>query len=118
MKQLFQDKSLTRDFVAIPTIAISFFTAAILWVTALRYIQGADNIIPLHYTIYFGIDLLGPAVQLLVLPVGVTIIAVVNTIVAVLLFKQKRILSYILLISSAVCALLSAAALYFILSIQ
>lgn len=56
--------------------------------------------LPLHYNIYWGIDLFGKWYQSFILPVFGFIVLIVNFILAVFLYSQKSLASYFFIISA------------------
>lgn len=58
--------------------------------------QGID-LVPLHYTIYFGSDLIGSKHKLLILPSLSLILTNLNLFLAHLFFKKELFLSYLLI---------------------
>lgn len=57
---------------------------------------------PLHYNIYFGIDLLGPWWYVLFLPGAGLLIIFGNFLISVLLLKRERLVAYFLSVASVV----------------
>lgn len=97
MKQFFYSKIASRKFILIFGCILN----AILWLyTAQRYLQATD-IVPLHYTIYFGIDLIDFKTKLFTYPlIGLSII-VVNGLLA-FLCKQEKLIGYLLLTNALI----------------
>ncbi|MFA6537008.1 MAG: hypothetical protein WCT18_01270 [Patescibacteria group bacterium] len=62
--------------------------------------------IPLHYNIYLGIDLFGPWTLILLVPLLGLLIAIVNSLLAVLLYNKKEIISYFLIFSTIIIQIL------------
>lgn len=62
--------------------------------------------VPLHYNIYFGIDLYGPWYQILVLPATGLAFLFINFILSFILYKRVRLYSYALLICLNICELI------------
>ena len=51
---------------------------------------------PLHYNIYFGIDLLGPWYQIFLLPILGLIFLLINFLFGMAVYRRELILSYFL----------------------
>jgi len=66
------------------------------WLFVLSQARHADSIVPLHYTIYFGIDSVGPWFFRLATPAAGLLIILVNHAIAISLFRQERMLAYLL----------------------
>ena len=88
------------------SMAVSIIGNAVLWGTLVARMGTWPSVIPLHYTIYFGIDLYGPWYKLFALPTLGLVVLVVNSLAAVRLFNRERIASYFLMISSALVQLI------------
>ena len=89
-------------------LVINLATWAIIYFKfrPLVYHLPADQaFIPLHYNIYLGIDSLGNWKKIFWLPGIGLIIGFINTILALMIFSKKEILSYFLSISFAVIQL-------------
>lgn len=113
-------KTLFRPFFQDRMIYINVFLAfainILIWITLFWQVEDFTALIPLHYNIYFGIDLLGPWYQIFVLPgVGLGII-LVNLILGIFYFNREKILSYFLIgVGTIVQFLLLAATIAIIL---
>lgn len=69
--------------------------------------------IPLHYNIYFGVDLLGPWYGIF-LPAGFGFLAlVINTVLVILIYEKQRLLAYFFAASTALLELILLAASFF-----
>ncbi len=78
-----------------------FYLGFIFFVT-----KGRNNdIIPLHYNIYFGIDSFGSPSKFFVLPQVSFIIFLINSFLCYYYYKYSRILSYFLLATSIFASL-------------
>ena len=80
------------------TRATLFFCLPVHLLTGLillRYFPRDENAV-LHYNTYFGIDLLGPWYQVLLIPlVGLCLLAI-NMVLAAVVWRRDRMLSYFL----------------------
>ncbi|MFA5021467.1 MAG: hypothetical protein WC508_00085 [Patescibacteria group bacterium] len=70
-----------------------------LWVGLLWQERAFSDSIPLHYNIYYGIDLLGPWYQILLLPGLGLIFLVLNFGLASIFYRKEKIVSYFLVFS-------------------
>jgi len=80
-------------------------------------LRGSDELIPLHYNIYFGVDLIGLKNQIYKIPLMGLIFGVVNYFLGFLIYKQEKYASYILLGSSLLVMVVLFLASGFILNI-
>ncbi len=91
MKQLLREKISSRQFVFI----ISCLLNGILWLYTAQHYFRATDIIPLHYTIYFGIDFIDFKSKLFIYPlIGLSII-VINGLLTIIC-KQEKLIGYLL----------------------
>lgn len=74
----------------------------------------ADNptktTLPLHYNVFFGIDLYAKWYRIFVLPLIGLLILIANFIIAQLIYSHKQILSYFLIFTALSCQLALAVA--------
>ena len=81
-------------------VGISFLLNLALWLIILLKlrpeIDAADQMIPLHYNIYFGIDYLGPWYYAFILPALGLFLLAINTFISFLIYIKEKILSYFL----------------------
>ncbi len=92
------------------TIRFSFLAGLFLnlasWIIIGRWVLRAPVSIPLHYNIYFGIDLFGDWAQLFIAPAFGLGIFIINCIAGVFLYEKDRILSYFLVCIAAAVELI------------
>ena len=72
-------------------------------------------VVPLHYTIYFGVDYAGSFSQIYAVPLMGLVFSFVNTILGYVMYNRMRILSYILNVVSILVHIILIAALIFII---
>ena len=68
-----------------------------LWIGILLQYRTAQAVVPLHYTIYFGVDRLGPWSDRLFLPAFGLLVILINAAVGYRVYSRQRMLGYILL---------------------
>lgn len=78
--------------VVVSLVLIGGMTALILW--KIMPIGLQRGIIPLHYNVYFGVDLLGRWFGVLYLPILGVILLIANMFFARLLWSKERLLSF------------------------
>ncbi len=109
------DTDAMRNFVKIQLrpLTIIFALSAIvnlfLWLFTYRQYQIATDLIPLHYTIYFGIDLIDFKTKLFTYPTIGIIILIVNSSLGVFIRKEPLIV-YILAITTLFAEIFTALA--------
>lgn len=73
-----------------------------LWLSFTIIPMGEENVF-LHYTILFGVDLIGPGKRILALPsLGLSIL-LLNAFIGWLTFPRERLVSYILAVGACFC---------------
>lgn len=75
--------------------SVALFWIAIL-VLAIATLRASQEFVALHYTVFFGVDLVGERWNILVFPAAGLVIAGVNTFLAWLCYKPVRFASHLL----------------------
>lgn len=99
------------------------FSAAIvlnlvIWVLLYFKIPHFGGFLPLHYNIYFGVDLTGMWYELIMIPVVGLFIILANFILATLVHSQEKILGYFLLSAALLAQLLLLVGFFWIVFIN
>lgn len=76
------------------------------------------SVIPLHYNIYFGIDLIGSPLRIFVLPLLGFLVGLLNFILAYIFYNRDKLLSYFLIISTILLEFFLVIASFFIILIN
>ena len=100
-KNLFlRDKIILNNLI----ISLACWLFGLIWL----YFKITPRVEPvaLRYTIYFGIDLIGPWYYVYIFPLSGIIIILINFILAYLIFLKIKILSYFLALASSVIQIL------------
>lgn len=91
-----------QQFIRHPIVWINLILAAILnigiWAILLINITPSTDLIVLHYTLYFGVDMIGKWRETLLIPVFGIFLILLNTLFAQFFFKKSHIISYFFLI--------------------
>ncbi len=95
---------LWQDKVMSVGIIISFIIVLTTWLLAAQS-ELEGNFTPWHYTVYFGIDRVGPWWYVLAYPLFSSIIFIANIVAAILLYFQRRLFSYVI-VSTTIVSLL------------
>lgn len=99
IKIILEDEYFKDNFIRIAFL-LSFLLNLALWFYISSQLRESHYSITLHYTIYFGIDLLGEAWQSLTIALVGFVIFVVNIILGFYIYKYKKIGSYFLAVTS------------------
>ena len=85
-----------KDKFILFNVIISLFFNTILWLMLILFIRRDEQLISLHYNIYYGVDKVGSSWQSYFLPLSAFATYLVNTIIAFYLNRRARFLSYFL----------------------
>lgn len=95
-------------------LALTFLVALLLngatWAFLRFRIPPTGELIPVHYTIYFGIDRLGSWISLFVLPLSGFVILIINAIGAVAVRKRDPFVGSLLIATALVMQVMVALA--------
>ena len=92
----FTSQVLWQDRVFLVGIFISLGILLFSWLLAAQSeLQG--DFIPWHYSVYFGIDRIGPWWYVLLYPTASSVVFLINTIIAILVYFQRKLFSYIVI---------------------
>jgi hypothetical protein len=98
--------------------AVSVLANLAIWVLLLTQIPRGSNQIFLHYTIFFGVDDIGPWRELLVVPAGGLFILLVNGIAGWLGFQKDKYLAHLLNAAACITQLFLLAASFLIVTLN
>ncbi|MFH1171566.1 MAG: hypothetical protein V1778_03445 [bacterium] len=88
---------------------------SVLWLFLSSRVEPQTQNIPLHYNIYFGIDLVGPWWYLLLIPAAGLLALCVNSVLSLILQKREKVIPYFLLLTSIFLQAICFWALYLML---
>jgi len=89
------DKLVFANFVV--SVGINLF----FWIFLILKLNKLEDIVPLHYNIYFGIDMIGSKAELLKMPALGLFILLVNIFLAFRIYKHERVNAYFLLFGNS-----------------
>ena len=93
-----------KDFFKNRFVLINLFLALflniLLWYLLFKGTPQERDLVPLHYSIYFGIDLIGPWYKIFILPILGAVFFLINSILGFLFYHLEKILSYFLVTAS------------------
>lgn len=97
-----------KDRLNLAGLFIGFVLNILIWLLLYfkigRVFQGESQwmeTIPLHYNIYFGIDLIGAWYKVVFIPLIGTVIFLLNFLLGYLVYVKEKILSYFLILTAA-----------------
>ena len=91
--------SIFRDKILVAMWLLSALADGLAWWLLYSKFHAQTEFVPLHYNIYFGIDLYGPWWRVLLLPLSGTFFLFLNPILSFILYQRAKIISYLLLFS-------------------
>ena len=108
-------KALFVDSILRWLVSISFLINAALWAGSIFLARAlGEGLAVLHYNVVFGIDLIGNASQMYIMPLLALVIVIGNTLLAsYFLYRRERIAVIILISAALLCNLYALVALYF-----
>lgn len=105
-----------KDRLIFVSLGSAVILNIILWLAVAGKFGWSVEKIPLHFSVVYGIDLLGSARQLYVVPLTGAVILGINIALSALLYSREKLFSYFLSFGSLVIqAILSLAILAIIL---
>lgn len=91
-----------RHPVAWINLALAVFFNLASWGILLLNISPTPDLIVLHYTLYFGVDMVGSWAESLLIPLAGVWLIIVNTLFAQYFFKKNHIVSMFFLIMTPI----------------
>lgn len=90
-----------RDKLVISSLGVAVVLNAALWLYLLLAVKSAENIF-LHYTIHFGVDLVGSFTNLLMLPLLGLALILLNFTIAYFLYDNLKRLGLLMAVATPV----------------
>src|SRR4030042_5829024 len=95
-----------------PVIFFSFVLAALvslaMWVTIWMIVEPTDQLVIIHYNIYFGVDEIGNWKSIFLMPALSTAILFVNAVLSRFFYYKERLVSYLFAAMALLVQLLMA----------
>lgn len=113
-----QTQAFFRDRLTRYGVLVSVLVNASLWLVVGIAMRQLPDFASLHYTIYFGIDWIGPRYYLLWLPAISAALLVVNTALSLPLYAIEKMLAYFLVSGAVLVQVVAVISLSFILFIN
>lgn len=112
-------RSLTlKDHVIVTFLLLSLVINLVLWFYLAYFLRPSDIPVPLHFTVYFGIDYIDLWYKIFSLPLFGILILLMNFSLIYLLYLKERILSYLLVVNTLLVHLLLFTAGYLIVRLN
>lgn len=113
---------MTQAFSKDKFVKVSFFVGILvnilLWLWLGFHFRNLPDTVFLHYSIYFGIDLIGPWYQILFIPLLGLVFFAVNFSLGFVFYKVEKLLGYFLVCSAAFFQFILLLASFFIISVN
>ncbi len=87
---------LVADSTILRILLLSLLLNVVQWVYLVRYVTPQPYPIPLHYTITFGIDRIGPWYSAFILPLSGTIMIIINLLLSALTVEHHRVTAFLI----------------------
>jgi hypothetical protein len=87
-----------KDRIILSLVGISVAINGYLWWLLYSKFRHETEFIPLHYNIYFGIDLYGPWYRILLMPASGTGIVFINLVLSIIIYRRAKPMAYVLLV--------------------
>lgn len=109
-------KSLLVMINTIFSLAVNFFILIFLYIKIHPFSYLTDfGTIPLHYNLYFGIDVYGKWYSVFALPLMGVLVVLINNFIGYLLYNKERLVSQFLIILQLIISLMLLAGAIFII---
>lgn len=109
------DRQVRINFILSLVLNILIWLAVGIKLQPFSYLSASGNI-PLHFNVYFGIDVYAPWYYVFIIPAFGLMVIILNNIIGYLLFAKERLLSYFLAyVQTLVNLVLLAAGIFVIL---
>ena len=95
-----------KDKLILSLAGGSIVANGVLWWLLYSKFQNQTEFIPLHYNIYFGIDLYGPWYRILLMPLTGTGVFFINLVLSIIIYKQAKPMAYVLMVVTVLLELL------------
>jgi len=96
----FSKSDFFRDQLILVSVLFAILTNIVLWIVLLSKFRFDSDPIPLHFSIIYGIDFVGPGTRIYEISAAGLVIWFVNLILAKVVYKKEKLFSYFLTFSS------------------
>lgn len=91
-----------RDRLILVSGLLSLLVNIILWIILLSKFGYSQEPTPLHFSVIYGIDFVGPSSKIYQIPFLGLVIFSINTFLSRLAYEREKLFSYFLLVAAAV----------------
>jgi len=107
---IYNKKKYFSDIYILVGLIIALVLNALLWWLLYSNFNSQTEFVPLHYNIYFGIDLYGPWFHILLMPLSGLVFILINTVISYIVYQRAKLVSYIIISSLVFCEIILLAA--------
>lgn len=86
-----------QDKIVVANILVILFLTVSGWLLVAQF-ERFEGFVPWHYTVYFGIDRVGPWWRVVQYPTFGSLVALINFFLAVGFYHQRRLFAYLIFI--------------------
>lgn len=115
MSREYRQSFLSNPFLLTATL-VAFLGNAALWVLLAFRLQPRAEVVPLHYNIYFGIDLVGPWWYTYILAIAGLLVFIVNLLLTIAIASRERVAAYFLTMGSILVQIVCFLTVYLMLT--
>lgn len=105
-RQKWLSSAYLADRLIFVSLAVSLLLNIILWIILLNKFGVKSEVIPLHFSVVYGIDFVGPTYLVFELPILGLLVLIVNSLLAKQLYREQNLLAYFLTFGSSLVQIL------------
>lgn len=90
-----------RDRLVLVSIVVTLITNILLWLLTIGKFSFSEELLPLHFSVVYGIDFVGSSKQIYELPAAALLILAINFGLAKIIYQEARLFSYFLSVAAA-----------------
>ena len=95
-------------------LSLGLFMQVLLWIYVIWYIRPQDQQLFLHYTMFFGVDLIGSWYMAYIIPLAGFCMLLLNSLLGWFMFSIDRLAAYLFLTSTIGCHVFLGMAAYMV----
>lgn len=104
-KLFFKDRLILLNFVFCIVLTITLVLLFLYQIPRLRD-YGQNGFIPLHYTVYFGIDFVAEWYNIFIIPLFSIFVIFINFFLSYIMYSSEKIMSYFLVFTASFVVIL------------
>lgn len=89
-----------RDRLVLVSLGITLVINILLWLLTIGKFSFSEELLPLHFSVVYGIDVVGSSKQIYELPAAALLILAINFGLAKIIYQEARLFSYFLSVAA------------------